>query len=127
MTQPEQGGSFPPPPPGTGPPPGQWGPPAPSLPPAYYVYQDAAGHPPQFGPPPRPAYRAPGTNGLAIVALVAAFIVWPLGLFLGVRALRQIRQIPQGGMEMAIIAIVVSCAAAIASIVLVVMRSRHGG
>ena len=112
---------YPPPPP----PPGYNAIP-PQLPPGYYAHSSAPGPVPQYGGPPRAAYRTPGTNALAIVALVAAFIFWPLGLFLGVRAYQQIRQAQQDGAGLAIAAMVISGVFAVASIVVIVVRARHG-
>lgn len=92
--QPE-GGYGAPPPPGYAPPPGQPGQPGP---PGYGQ--------PGFGPPPYPPQQQ-GTNGLAIAALVLAFVFAPVGLILGLVALSQIKKSGQGGRGLALAAAIV--------------------
>lgn len=61
----------------------------------------------------QPAYGQPdqtaGTNGLAIAALVCAFLCSPLGIILGFVARRQISRTGQGGAGLALAAILIAC------------------
>ena len=78
---------------------------------------------PAYGPPPRyggqPGYGVPGyglppgygyprpTNTLAILSLVMAFVVSPVGLVLGIVARRQIRQTGEQGDGLALAGIII--------------------
>jgi hypothetical protein len=96
-----------------GPSTGSWTPGPPSAPP----YQAPSSGPPgpypgQFppggAPPPAGWTGAPGvrpTNTLAILALVASFVISPAGLIMGVIARQQIRQRHEGGDGLALAAI----------------------
>jgi len=79
--------SAPPPDPSGYPPPG---PPGPAYHPA------PSGYPPPYGYPPR------GTNTMAILALVFAFVFSPAAIVLGHVARRQIRQTGEDGDAMAL-------------------------
>jgi hypothetical protein len=58
-------------------------------------------------PPAGPAYaQAPGTNTLAIVALVLAFVFWPAAIVCGHIARRQIKQTGEQGDGLALAAII---------------------
>ncbi len=59
-----------------------------------------------YGPPPGYGYPRP-TNTLAILALVMAFVVSPVGLVLGIVARRQIRQTGEQGDGLALAGIIV--------------------
>lgn len=48
------------------------------------------------------------TNPYALLSLVFAFLIWPLGLIFGVAALRQIPQTNEQGREFAIAGLVLS-------------------
>lgn len=89
--------------------------------------------PPEFGDPYPGGYaypaRQPGTNPLAIFALVSAVVGVlsvglvggagsVLGIVLGAVALTQIKRIPQGGHGLAVAAIVVGIATLLVSFVL---------
>jgi hypothetical protein len=66
-----------------------------------YAYgQQGYGYPPQ-------AYAAPQTNTMAILALVFAFIVWPLGIVFGIMARNQIKRTGEGGDGLALAGIIV--------------------
>jgi hypothetical protein len=66
-----------------------------------YAYgQQGYGYPPQ-------AYAAPQTNTMAILALVFAFIVWPLGIAFGIMARNQIKRTGEGGDGLALAGIIV--------------------
>ena len=89
----------------SGPPPGYgpvYGPP-PGYGPGY-------GPPPGYGYPPPPGYpgawRRP-TNGMAVAALVTAFVIAPVGIGLGIAARKQIRQTGEEGDGLALAGIVV--------------------
>jgi hypothetical protein len=62
---------------------------------------------PGYGQDPYGQQRKPGTNGLAIAALVVAFLIGPLGVILGLVAKSQIKKTGQGGDGLATAAIVV--------------------
>ena len=95
----------PPPPPGYGPPPPGYGPP----PPGY------GAPPPGYGAP--LGYQAPrGTNTLAIISLVGAFLCTPVGLICGIIALNQIKRTGEQGRGLAIAGIVVSALSVVAVI-----------
>jgi hypothetical protein len=51
---------------------------------------------------------APPLNDLAIVAIVTAFVFWPVGLFTSLAARREIRRSNQRGEHLAILALLVS-------------------
>lgn len=95
------------PPPGYGPPPPGYPPPPPGYgqPPAY-------GQPPYgqapYGQPPYGGYAPPrGTNTLAIVAFIAAFLCSPAGIIMGIIARTQIKQRGEGGNGLALAAIII--------------------
>lgn len=97
---PPPSGQYPPqqpPPPPAGP--GQYPPPPPGQQPAY-------GQPPQqpaYGAPQYPQQPSRGTNALAIASLIIALICFPpLGLILGIIALRQIKRTGEEGRGMAL-------------------------
>jgi hypothetical protein len=69
--------------------PGYPQPPAAGAPGAYPGYQ------PQYPPP------APGTNTMAILALVLAFVFAPVGIVLGIMARNQIARTGEGGAGLA--------------------------
>ncbi|MFG1803397.1 DUF4190 domain-containing protein [Micromonospora carbonacea] len=89
------------------PPPGQHEPPSPYEPPPPAQY----GAPPpgygQYGPPPGqgqyppPAGQGRGTNVLAVLSLVFAFVFAPAGIVLGHLAKRQIRRTGEDGDQLA--------------------------
>jgi hypothetical protein len=60
----------------------------------------------------QPAYQQPvtpgRTNTMAILALVFAFVFWPLGIVFGHMARRQIRQTGEGGAGLATTGLVIS-------------------
>jgi hypothetical protein len=116
--------AWPPPPPqGGDPTPGYTWPPAGSPPPYPYPpnaaqapwpgpYPPPGQYPPPYPPPyPYPAYATPGTNGLAIAALVLGilWLYWVgsiLAVIFGHIALSQIRHSHQGGRGLAIAGLV---------------------
>jgi hypothetical protein len=61
-------------------------------------YQQQPGY---YPPPPRP------TNGMAIAALITAFVFSPAGIVLGIVARRQIRQTGEQGWGMATAGLIV--------------------
>ncbi len=76
-------------------------------PPAGYPYE---GGPPPGGMPPGYPYQQPPTrrtNTLAVLALIFAFLIAPLGLILGIVALSQIRKRGESGNGLAIAGIVI--------------------
>jgi hypothetical protein len=113
--------------PGYGDPPGYGSQPPYGAPPGYgeppgYGTQPTYGAQPQYGPQPgygQPGYGMPGygpppgygyprpTNTMAILALVMAFIVSPVGLVLGIVARRQIRRTHEEGNGLALAAIII--------------------
>ena len=70
------------------------------------AYGQPAYPPPGYGFPPGYGYPRP-TNTLAILALVMAFVVSPVGLVLGIVARRQIRQTGEQGDGLALAGIIV--------------------
>ena len=87
------------------------------------------GAPQGYGAPP-PGYGAPaqqGTNGLAIGALVCAFLVPPVGLILGIVAKGQIKRTGQGGNGLATAAIVISALSMLLVAVAVIAALAGGG
>ncbi|MEJ2866513.1 DUF4190 domain-containing protein [Actinomycetospora sp. OC33-EN08] len=94
-----------PPYPYSAPEPGGWGPP--SGPPGY----PPAGHgaPMRPGPPAAPGQQRPsGTNVMAILAVVFAFVFSPLGIVFGVIGRRQTRRTGQPGRGLATTGLVLS-------------------
>ncbi|WFE59746.1 DUF4190 domain-containing protein [Micromonospora sp. WMMD712] len=91
----------PPPPPGRHEPPSPYEPPPPAQygapPPGYGQY----GPPPGQGPYPPPAGQGRGTNVLAVLSLVFAFVFAPAGIVLGHLAKRQIRRTGEDGDQFA--------------------------
>jgi Domain of unknown function (DUF4190) len=81
--QPQQPGGYPPPPPGA---PGQYG-----------------GYPQQYAPQP----PAQGTNTMAILALVFAFVFAPLGIVFGIMGRKQIARTGEGGDGLALAGLIV--------------------
>ncbi len=57
---------------------------------------------PQLPPPPPSQYPARGTNTLAILALVASFVIAPAGIVLGAIALQEIRRTGEEGRGLAL-------------------------
>jgi Domain of unknown function (DUF4190) len=93
---------------------------------------------PQFQPQPRYQYPQPvvagRTNTMAILALVFAFVFWPLGIVFGHMARRQIRQTGEGGAGLATAGLVLSylfgvltLLGCVAWIALVVYAAGHPG
>jgi hypothetical protein len=118
-------------------PPGEGSQPDPGgQPPAYGQQPPQYGQPPAYGQQPpqygqQPAYgqqpygqpgASTGTNGLAIGALVASFLCWPVGLVLGIVARNQIKQSGQGGDGLALAAIIISCIGALIGVAYVAGR-----
>ena len=62
--------------------------------------------PPGYGPPP-PAFYRPGTNTMAVLALVLAFVLAPVGIVLGVLARKEIRRTGEEGDGLALAGIIV--------------------
>jgi hypothetical protein len=89
------------PPPASQPPAG-WAPPG-YAPPQYVPPQYA---PPAYGYPPPGFYRPP-TNTMAVLSLVFAFLMAPVGIVLGVMARKQIRQTGEEGEGLALAGIIV--------------------
>ncbi|MBB5828931.1 DUF4190 domain-containing protein [Micromonospora carbonacea] len=91
----------PPPPPGQHEPPSPYEPPPPAQygapPPGYGQY----GPPPGQGQYPPPAGQGRGTNVLAVLSLVFAFVFAPAGIVLGHLAKRQIRRTGEDGDQLA--------------------------
>ena len=88
-----------PPPPPLPPPGSSYQPPPPSSP-----YQPgAAGGYPQ---PAQPAQAQPGTNAMAILALICAFVFAPLGIVFGYMAKKQIKQTGEQGEGLANVGLV---------------------
>lgn len=119
-------------PPQYGPPPGappQYGPPA-GAPPGYGP-PPGYGQPPGFGPP---GYGPPGgppptqaTSGLAVAALVSGILLGPVGVVLGIVALRRIKRTREGGRGLAIAGIVVGALSTILSVVVVIFALNAVG
>lgn len=117
-------------PPGYGPPgaPPGYGPPPPGAPPGY-------GPPPGFGPPGfgPPGFGPPGppptqgTSGLAVAALVSGILLGPVGVVLGIVALRRIKRTREGGRGLAIAGIVVGALSTILSVVVVIFALNAVG
>jgi hypothetical protein len=92
------------------------GPPQPSSYPGGPVYPPppgGTGYPPPPGgtgypPPPQPVQQVPGTNVMAIVALVCAFVFAPLGIVFGHLAKRQIKQTGEQGEGLANVGLILS-------------------
>lgn len=78
---------------------------------------------PAFAPAPAPAV----TDPLAIVGLVCAFLVWPVGLGLSIAALVRTRRSGQGGRGLAIGGIVVASLAFVVTVVSVITLFLVGG
>jgi peptidyl-prolyl cis-trans isomerase B (cyclophilin B) len=72
--------------------------------------------PPGYGPPP-PGSRPTGTNALAIVSLVAAFLCVPAGLVCGIIALSQIKKTGQDGRGLALAGTILSAVFLVLTIV----------
>ena len=104
------GAAPPAPPPGYAPAPVYQQPPYGQPPPSYPAgYQPGYGQQPYgYGPPgyPPPGYSR-GTNTMAILALVLAFVIPPAGIVLGVIARKQIRQTGEEGDGLALAGIIV--------------------
>jgi hypothetical protein len=88
--------------------------------------QPPAGQPEGYGQPPAGQWGQPGsqqpqggTNGLAIAALVCAFLCSPLGIILGLIARGQIKKTGQGGSGLALAAIIVGCVSLVIGILVV--------
>ncbi len=76
--------------------------------------------------PPQPAYGAPrGTNVMAVVAIVVAFVVPPLGVVFGVIGRRQIRRTGEDGDGLALAGIVLGTISTILAIVWLVIVIRY--
>jgi Domain of unknown function (DUF4190) len=81
---------------------------------AWSTSAPAGGYPPPEGGPgggqqrPAPPYYVAPTNGLAIAALIVAFVFAPAGLVMGIVAKNQIAQTGEQGEGLATAAIVVS-------------------
>jgi hypothetical protein len=69
--------------------------------------QGPTGHLPPYGPPNPYAYPPRPTNSMAVVALILALVVPPVGLVLGIIARRQIRDTGEDGDSLALAGIVV--------------------
>jgi len=102
------------------------------------AYEGQGGHGPQQYPPAaygqQPAYgggypqpyppAGPPTNTLAIIALIASFLISPLGIILGIIARNQIKRTGEGGDGLALAGIIIGAvltAIYIASIVVFVI------
>ncbi|MCU1592042.1 MAG: hypothetical protein JWP11_3298 [Frankiales bacterium] len=127
MTTPEDPSSTPQPGQPSGPP--QYGAPPPG-PPQYGAPQYGA---PQYGAPPPGQWGPPGygqqqsgTNGLAIGALVCAFLCWPVGIVLGFVARSQIKRTGQSGDGMALAAIIIGFVV-LAIVVIAVIAGASSG
>ncbi len=122
-------------PPGYGPPgaPPGYGPPPPGAPPGY-------GPPPGFGPPGfgppgfgPPGYGPPGapptqgTSGLATAALVTGILLGPVGVVLGIIALRRIKRTREGGRGLAIAGIVIGALSTVLSVIFIVVALTRQG
>ena len=86
----------------------------PGPPPAGLPYQGGrppGGIPEQQGPPPGYPYPPPPqpgrTNVLAVLALILAFLIAPIGLILGIVALTQIRKRGESGTGLAVAGVVI--------------------
>ena len=55
----------------------------------------------------QPAYAAPPTNTMAILALVMAFVFCPLGIVFGIMARNQIKRTGEGGDGLALAGIII--------------------
>jgi hypothetical protein len=115
-------------PPAYGQPPYGQQPPPYGQPPAY-GQQPYGQQPPPYGQPPYGQPYAPqsGTNGLAIGALVASFLCWPVGLILGFIARSQIQRTGQGGNGLALAAIIISFIGAAIAVVVIAGALSTGG
>ena len=60
------------------------------------------------------------TNTLAIVAILTAFLCWPVGLVTGIMARRQIAQTGEAGGGMALAAIIIGVISAVFTVILLV-------
>ncbi len=119
-------------PPQYGPPPGappQYGPPA-GAPPGYGP-PPGYGQPPGFGPP---GYGPPGgppptqgTSGLATAALVTGILLGPVGVVLGIIALRRIKRTREGGRGLAIAGIVIGALSTVLSVIFIVVALTRQG
>ena len=112
--QPAGGYAYAPPPP----PQGGYGPnPGPGYGPGYGPYA------PPYGYPGYPGFPPPnlGTNTMAILALVFAFVFSPLGVVFGIVALKQLKRAPQEGRGLAIAGIVVGAALFVLTVLYLVL------
>jgi len=95
-------------------------PPGGAVPPPQY-----GAPPPGYGPP--PGYAAPrGTNTLAIISLIGAFICTPAGLICGIIALGQIKKTGEQGRGLALAGTIISGVFLVLSIVLVLALFAFG-
>ena len=102
----------------------------PPLPPGY------GAPPPGYGPPPpgyaAPGYGAPGygrprgTNTLAIISLVGAFICTPAGLVCGIIALNQIKRTGEQGRGLALAGVIISVLSIVAFIAILSLGIAFG-
>lgn len=92
--------------------PDPWGSPPP--------FRPGPGYDPGWGPP-GPPLRT-GFDGMAIAAFIIAFFIWPVGLILGILALRRVNRTGRRGRGLAIAAIVLS----LISLVLVIRVVASG-
>ncbi|HEX5595013.1 MAG TPA: DUF4190 domain-containing protein [Micromonosporaceae bacterium] len=91
----------------------QGGSPGPYAQPAGHQYEQQPGYPPPFGYPQGPGYAgypppAPGTNILAILSLVMAFVFSPAGIVLGHIAKKQIARTGEEGAGLATAGLIAS-------------------
>ena len=104
------------PPPAGYPPPGYGTPAPPWYPGSPYGYAAAA--PPGYAPA-----TPTGTDGLAVASLILAFLFSPLGLILGLVALRRIKRSHQGGRRLAIAGVVISVLVLVGAVAAVAAQS----
>lgn len=99
----------------TPPPPGNTAPPAPPTPPvgqpqpATYTAPPAPGAPNPYAAPGQQPYTAPAqTEGLAIGALIAGIVFWPVGIVLSLLAMSKIKKTGNGGRGFALAGLILS-------------------
>lgn len=95
-------------PPGYGGPPGAGGPPPPGQGAPLPPYGGQPGYPQPYGYGGYAAYPKRGTNVLAILALVFAFVCSPVGIVLGAIGLNQVKRTGEEGRGIAIAGLVLS-------------------
>lgn len=78
-----------------------------------------------YGQQPSP-YGQRGTNTMAVLALVFAFVFWPLGIVFGFIARSQIKRTGEGGNGLALAGIIIGFVALAFIVVLIIVAASVG-